>query len=72
MEVNAQLHAPAALPQEKNPGTLVGPHSRSGRFGEHKKFLAPTEIQTPDLLANSLVAIPTMVLQVSFKVYVIW
>jgi len=38
--VNGQLHAPAALPRAKNPGThsIGGPQSRSGRGGEEKKW----------------------------------
>jgi hypothetical protein len=41
MEVSGQLHAPAALPQEKSSRypldkRLGGPQSRSGRAGEEK------------------------------------
>jgi hypothetical protein len=41
MDVSGQLHAPAALPQEKNPWyplnrRMGGPQSRSGRGGEEK------------------------------------
>jgi hypothetical protein len=41
MEVSGQLHAPAALLKERDPGTpldrrMGGPQSRSGRGGEEK------------------------------------
>jgi hypothetical protein len=41
MEMNSQLHAPAALPQYPLDRRLVGPHIRSGRGGEEKKILSP-------------------------------
>jgi hypothetical protein len=49
--VSGQLHAPAALPPGKSPGThfyrrLGGPQSRSGRYGEVKIFY-PTGTRTP-------------------------
>jgi len=42
MEVSDQLHAPAALPPEKEPG---GPQSRSGRGGEEKNSQHLPEIE---------------------------
>jgi hypothetical protein len=52
MEVNAQLHAPAALPGENShwyplDRRLGGPQSQSGRNGEEKKNLALARNQTP-------------------------
>jgi hypothetical protein len=49
MEVNGQLHAPAALPQGKSlwyplDRRLGGPQSRSGRGGEEKNSQPPTEL----------------------------
>jgi hypothetical protein len=35
-EVSGRLHAPAALPQEKEPPVPIGPQSRSGHGGEEK------------------------------------
>jgi hypothetical protein len=50
MEVSGQLHAPAALPQEKSPwypldSRLGGLQSRSGRGGEEKDPQPPPEIE---------------------------
>jgi hypothetical protein len=50
MEVSGQLHAPAVLPQGKNPRypldrTLGGPQSRSGRGGEEKNSQPPPGIE---------------------------
>jgi hypothetical protein len=66
MEVSGQLHAPAALPQEKSPycpldRRLGGPQSRSGRSGEEKSPQSPPgfEPPNPDRPARSPVAIPT-------------
>jgi len=44
MEVSDQLHAPAALPPEKEPG---GPQSRSGRGGEEKNSQHLPELEPP-------------------------
>jgi hypothetical protein len=52
MEVSGQLHAPAALPPEKDPSQypldriLGGPQSRSGRGGEEKNSQLPPGIET--------------------------
>jgi hypothetical protein len=48
MEVNDQLHAPAALPPRKEPRyplarKMGGPQSRSGRGGEEKNSLGGLE-----------------------------
>jgi hypothetical protein len=50
MEVSGQLHAPAALPQEKRPRypldrMLGGPQSRSGHGGEEKNSQPPPGIE---------------------------
>jgi hypothetical protein len=50
MEVSGQIHAPAALPQGKNPWypldrRLGGPQSRSGRDGEEKNSQPPPGIE---------------------------
>jgi hypothetical protein len=53
MEMNGQLHAPAALPPGKEhryplDRRLGGPQSRSGHSGEEKNSnMAPAENQTP-------------------------
>jgi hypothetical protein len=43
MEVSGQLHAPAALPPEKEPleRMLGGPQSQSGRCVEKRKISCP-------------------------------
>jgi hypothetical protein len=60
MEVSDQLHAPAALPQEKNPWypldrRLGGPQSRSGHGDEEKNSQPPPGIEpkNPDLPGRS-------------------
>jgi hypothetical protein len=50
MEVNGQIHAPAALPQGKSPWypldrRLGGLQSRSGRGGEKKNSQPPPGIE---------------------------
>jgi hypothetical protein len=50
MEVSGQLHAPAALPQEKSPWyqldrRLGGPQTRSGRGGEEINPQPPPGIE---------------------------
>lgn len=50
MEVSDQLHAAAALPARKNPGThrlevRTGPQSRSGRFERGKNGLPLLEFE---------------------------
>jgi hypothetical protein len=50
MQVNGQLHAPAALPQGKSPRypsdrRLGGSQSRSGRGGEEKNSKTPPGIE---------------------------
>jgi hypothetical protein len=50
MEVNGQLHAPAALPPGKEPlypldRRLGGPQSHSGRGGEEKNSQPPPGIE---------------------------
>jgi hypothetical protein len=52
MEVSGQLHAPAALPQEKSPWysldrRLGGAQSRSGRGGEEKNSQPLTGLEPP-------------------------
>jgi hypothetical protein len=53
MGMSGQLHAPAALPQRKEPRYpldrgLGGPQSRSGRSGEEKNFALPgLELRPP-------------------------
>jgi hypothetical protein len=52
MEVSGQLHAPAALPQEKSPcypldRRMGGPQSRSGSGGEEKNSQPLSGIETP-------------------------
>jgi hypothetical protein len=47
--VSGQLHAPAALPPEKEPPVPIGgPQSRSGRRGE-EKILDPTGFELQPL-----------------------
>jgi hypothetical protein len=51
MEVSSQLHAPAALTQEKSPRypldrSLGGPQNRSGRGGDEKNPQSPPGIET--------------------------
>jgi len=57
MEVSGKLHAPGAIPPEKNPHThlIVGWISyRAGLDVLKKRSLAPVEIRTSDRLARSL------------------
>jgi len=58
MEVNGQLHFPAALPTEKEPqyplySRLGGPQSRSGRGGEEKHSQPPAGNRTLEPYANT-------------------
>jgi hypothetical protein len=60
MEVNGQLHTPAALPRGKESlvpldRRLGGPQSRSGRDGEEKNSQSPLGIEpsNPDRPAHS-------------------
>jgi hypothetical protein len=49
MKVSGELHAPGALPPEKEApvdSRLGGPQSRSGRYGEEKSH-APARNRTP-------------------------
>jgi hypothetical protein len=59
MEVNGQLHAPAALPQGKEPRypldrRLGGPQSRSGRNGEEKNSHPRRESNTRTPIAQPI------------------
>jgi len=45
MEVNGQLHDPAALPPEKEPPVPIGPQSRSGHGVEEKNSQPPAEFE---------------------------
>jgi hypothetical protein len=51
MEVNGQLHAPAALPPGKEP--LGGPQSRSERDGEEKNSQLLPGLESPITLTTS-------------------
>jgi hypothetical protein len=61
MEVSGQLHAPAALPRRKNPGTYwiggwVGPRASLDAVAK-RKIPSPRRESNPNRPARSLVAI---------------
>jgi hypothetical protein len=69
--VSGELHAPTALPPEKEPlvpRRLGGPQSSSERGGDEKNSQPPPGIETEnsDRSARSLVAKPT---QLSWNIY---
>jgi hypothetical protein len=69
MGVSGQLHAPAALPQGKEPPVHSGLQSRSGYGGEEKNSKPPSGIEpyNPDRPARSLVTIPTELSRLCFS-----
>jgi hypothetical protein len=80
MEISGQLHAPAALPQEKSPWDplgrrLGGPQSQSGRGGEEKYSQPLPGLEPPTfqpVVQRHITELFRLLFYAMYKVFVWW